>query len=253
MSDLLTNIRVVLISPVYGGNIGAVCRAMMNCGMTDLVIAEPRNDVNMEEARIRAYHANEVLSARREYPTLSEAVADCGLVAGTTARMGLYRSHARSPREWAPHLLAAADNNRVALVFGPEDKGMNNEHLALCTQIIQIPSSPMYTSLNLSHAVMICCHELFVASGTFEDAAHEWSPEAPSELRERMFAMWRETLLAIGFMKDDKADHMMLGLRRILSRGHLSENDVKILMGMARQSKWVADCLEEARGEQGKG
>ena len=197
--------------------------------------------MDMDEARIRAYHSVEVLDHRKEFPTLAEAIADCGLVAGATARIGLYRSHAKSPREWAPKLLEAAHNNPIALVFGPEDKGMSNEHLSLCTQIIQIPSSPLYTSLNLSHAVMVCCYELYLASEQFENAAYEWTPEAPSELRERMFEMWRETLLHIGFMEQEKADHMMYGLRRILSRGSLSISDVKILMGMARQAHWAAD------------
>ncbi len=245
----LENIRVVLIGPLYGGNIGAVCRSMMNCGITDLAIAEPRDDVDWEDAHIRAYRAQEVLNARKEYPTLAEAVADCGLVAGATARMGLYRSHAKSPRDWAPHLLKSACANRIALVFGPEDKGMNNEHLALCTNIIQIPSDPMYPSLNLSHAVMVCCYEMYLASEQFEDAAYEWAEDAPSELRERMFDAWRGALLDIGFMKEDKADHMMLGLRRILSRGKLTLNDVKILMGMARQTQWMAGAFKKLKNQ----
>jgi tRNA/rRNA methyltransferase len=240
MESPLDNIRVVLVSPLYGGNIGAVCRALMNCGMTQLVIAEPRDDVDMDEARQRAYRAIDVLENRKEFPTVAEAVADCGLVAGTTARIGLYRAHAKSPREWAPDLLKGAATGPVALLFGPEDKGLSNDHLSLCTQMIQIPSSPMYRSLNLSHAVMICLHEIYVASDDFEDAAYEWSPEARNAQRERMFEMWRETLLEVGFMKEDKAPHMMMGIRRILSRGKLTESDVKILMGMARQCQWAA-------------
>jgi len=240
MNNPLDNIRVVLIGPIYGGNLGAVCRAMMNSGMTDLAIAEPRADLDMSDARQRAYHAVSVLDNREEYPTLAEAVADCGLVAGATARCGLYRSHAKSPRDLAPQLLAAAAQTKVALVFGPEDKGMSNEHLALCTQIIQIPSSDLYVSLNLSHAVMVACHEIYIASGQFENAAYEWTPEAPSHLRERMFELWREALLEIDFMEEEKAGHMMMGLRRILSRGPLSGNDVKILMGIARQTQWAA-------------
>jgi tRNA/rRNA methyltransferase len=224
---------------------------MMNCGMTDLVIAEPRPDWNLREAEIRAFHATTLLEERREFATLAEAVADCGLVAGTSARRGQYRSHAKSPREWAPTLLDAARGTKVALVFGPEDKGMNNDHLALCTQIIQIPSSDLYTSLNLSHAVMICCHELYLASEQFENAAYEWTPEATSEQRELMFRLWRETLLDIGFMKEDKANHMMLGLRRILSRGKLTEADIKIMMGIARQSQWNALKLREVLEEMG--
>jgi tRNA/rRNA methyltransferase len=157
--------------------------------------------------------------------------------------VGLYRDHAKTPRAWAPRLLEAARQSRVALVFGPEDKGLCNEDLALCTQIVQIPSSERYLSLNLSHAVMVCCYELFVAADRFE-ASVEKSPEAPSALRERMFSMWEQTLLDIGFMKEEKAEHMMLGLRRILSRGRLTDADVRILMGIARQTQW---CAEQAR------
>ncbi len=236
---LLQKFRVVLVSPLYGGNVGSACRAMKNMGLTDLVIAAPTGELDVDEGRMMALHAKDIFDARREVPTLAEAVADCGLVAGTTARAGLYRAHARSPREWAPRLLTAAADTPVALVFGPEDRGLSNEELSPCTQIIQIPSSPMYPSLNLAQAVLICAYELFVAADVFEPPC-ERSPEAPSELRERMFALWRESLLESGFLHDDNADHMMQGVRRILSRGPLTVSDVHILMGMARQTAWAA-------------
>jgi tRNA/rRNA methyltransferase len=243
----LDNIRIVLVRPVYGGNVGSVCRAMMNMGLSRLTIVGPQDHLDWEETRKMSHHAVELLDQRASFATLAEAVFDCGLVAGTTARMGLYRSHALTPREWAPRLLQQAAAGLVAVVFGPEDKGLSNEELALCTQIIQIPSSPRYLSLNLAQAVMICGYELYVASGAFQPVS-ERSAQAPSELRERMFDMWRKTLVDIGFMKDDKADHMMMGLRRILSRGKLTVNDVHILMGIARQAQWCADQLPpEAR------
>ena len=239
-AEVLDNIRIVLVGPLYGGNIGSVCRCMANMGLSDLAIADARN-INMDEARMMACHATEILESRTEYKTMAEAVADCGLVMGTSARCGLYRKHAKTPREWAPHALqTAASGNRVALVFGREDNGLSNEELALCTQIIQIPTTEEFSSLNLAQAVMVCSYELFVAVDVYEPPV-EKSEEASSELRERMFEIWRETLMEIGFMKDDKADHMMLGLRRILSRGQLTEDDVRILMGIARQSVWAAN------------
>lgn len=237
-ANVLNNIRIVLVGPLYGGNIGSVCRAMANMGLSDLVLVAPRAP-SLDEARMMACHAGHLLDGRREVATLAEAVADCGLVMGTTARCGLYRQHARTPREWAPLALAAADTGKVALVFGREDNGLDNEELALCTQIVQIPTCDAFTSINLAQAVMLCCYELFVATGTYAPP-EEKSPEAPSSLRERMFGLWRETLLEIGFMRDDKADHMMLGLRRILSRGKLTIDDVRILMGIARQCRWAA-------------
>ncbi|MBI3985652.1 MAG: RNA methyltransferase [Lentisphaerae bacterium] len=232
------NIRIVLTRPIYGGNIGSVCRAMSNMGLSDLVLVAPLA-TDWEEARKMACWAGDLLDSRKEVATLPEAVADCGWVMGTTSRLGLYRRHSKTPREWAPQILQTAQTATVALVFGPEDNGLSNDDLEICTQLVQIPSRPEYPSLNVAQAVMICAYELYVAAGLFEPAC-EKSPEASSSLRELMFALWKKTLLDIGFMKEDKAQHMMLGLRRILSRGTLSEDDVRILMGVARQTGWCA-------------
>jgi len=248
LSGALSNIRIVLSRPIYGGNIGAVCRAMSNMGLSDLAVAGS-TVADMNEARKMACWAHHILKSRRETQTLVEAVSDCTLVMGATARQGLYRQHAKTPREWIPTILETAKTGKVALLFGPEDNGLNNDELALCSQLIEIPSCPEYRSLNLSHAVMICAYEIYTASGCFEPK-QEKSPEATSILKERMFAMWEQTLLDIGFMKDDKAKHMMLGVRRIFSRGQLTQDDVRILMGIARQATW---CAREMRKQAAHG
>ncbi len=233
----LDAIRVVLVEPLYSGNIGSVCRAMANSGLRHLVLVNPPV-LDMGEARQMACHALHVLEGRRECPTLAEAVADCVLTVGTSARDGLYRQHARTPREWAPVIMDAATQGPVALVFGREDKGLSNDELAICNRIIQIPTSADCPSLNLSQAVLICCYELFVLAGIYQPP-EEKSPLATSELRERMFEIWRELLLDTGFMKEEKADHMMLGIRRLMGRGAQTEDDVRILMGIARQCAWA--------------
>lgn len=238
--QLLENIRIVLVEPMHGGNIGSVCRAMNNCGITDLAIVKPRPETDWDDARKLACQATAQLEARREVPSLAEAVADCTVVAGTSARTGFYRVTALTPRDFAPVALESAAHHRVALVFGREDKGLFNEELALCTHILQIPSSDRYTSLNLSHAVMVCGYELFCAAGIFQPAA-EKTEEASNELRERMFAMWRTMMVETNFVHDQKLEHMMMGLRRIFSRGKLTVPDCKILMGLAKQSVWIAN------------
>ena len=243
----LKNIRVVLVSPIYSGNVGSVCRAMKNMGITDLAVAAPRGSLETEDARKMSLHAYVVLQKRKENPTLAEAVADCGLVVGTSARFGLYRNHSDTPRALAPRLLETAQKTRVALVFGPEDNGMSNDDLQVCTQVIRIPSSPKYASLNLAQAVMVCCYELFSASGDYEPP-EAMSPEAPSAMRQQMFKMWREALLEIGFMKEDKADLMMLGLQRVLSRGKLTVKDIRIMIGIARQTRWAGEEAKKKRG-----
>jgi tRNA/rRNA methyltransferase len=242
--EALDAVRIVLVSPLYGGNVGSVCRAMGNMGLSKLALVSPRFQ-DMEEARRMACHATHILEAREEFDRLADAVAGCGAVMGATARGGLYRQHALTPREWAPRAVEEASTGPVALVFGREDNGLGNEELALCTQIIQIPTAPDYTSLNLAQAVMICCYEVFLATGQYVPA-EEKSPEATSRTRERMFELWRSTLLEIGFMEEDKADHMMLGLRRVLSRGRLTDDDARIMMGVARQACWAA---QRGRGE----
>jgi len=247
-TQALKNIRIVLCRPIYGGNIGSVCRVMANMGLSDLALVAAENII-WEEAQKMACSAQEILANRRETATLDEALADCVLVAGATARLGLYRQHAATPRESAPLILEAAHQGRVALVFGTEDNGLNNVELGLCNRLIQIPSSNKYRSLNLSHAVMICAYELFTASGTFEPVG-EKSPDADTRMKEHMFAMWQDALLKIGFMETDKARHMMLGLRRIFSRGKLTEDDVRILMGIARQTLWCAEQTGEKRGKE---
>ncbi|MDY0145444.1 MAG: RNA methyltransferase [Kiritimatiellia bacterium] len=237
--EALDNFRIVLVNPVYGGNVGSACRAMMNMGLSQLVLVSPHAGFNLQDAAMMACHAGDIFQNRQEFSTTAEAVAGCGLVAGTSNRGGLYRDHAKTPREWAPHLLEAALDSPVAILFGAEDNGLSLDDLALCTQFIRIPSSDAYKSLNLAMSVMICAYELFVASGTFEPP-EERSPECPSAMRETMFGKWRQALLDIGFMTSDTADHMMLGLRRILSRGTLTEKDVQILLGMAAQTQWAA-------------
>ena len=234
----LENIRIVLVDPIYGGNVGSVCRAMSNMGFSDLALVAPKN-LDMDEALMMACHSTEILNNRTEFATIAEAVADCGLVMGTSAREGLYRAHCKSPREWAPKALEAAETGKVAILFGREDNGLYNEELAICTQIIRIPTGDVNSSLNLAQAVLICCYEIFAATAIYEPP-QEKSVEAPSHVRERMFEMWRTALLEIGFMQADKADHMMFGIRRILSRGPLTIDDTKIMMGIARQALWAA-------------
>jgi len=239
MDDVLKNIRVVLVGTLYSGNVGSVCRAMANMGVHDLVLAGPQICDNWEDASKLAVHATDILEARREVPTLAEAVADCAFVVGTTARGGLYRQHVKTPREVAPELLRLAANGKIALVFGREDKGLFNDEIGQCTHLIRIPVHPDYTSLNLSQAVLLCCYELFSALGTYEPPVEKSLP-AVAARKHKLIEMWREMLLLIGFMKEDKADHMMQGVQRIFSRGVYSDDDVSIMIGVARQADWAA-------------
>jgi len=237
----LTQVRIVLVSPKTGGNIGSICRVMMNMGLTDLALVAPPDTLDWNEAHRLACHAEPLLKTCTFFQTLEEAVADCTVVAGASARTGMYRDHATLPREIAPIVIESATHHPTALVFGREDKGLFNEELAICTHIINIPSSKTYRSLNLSHAVMVCAYELFMlARSSSYEPPRERSSEANGATRKRLFDFWSQMMLETGFCEPEKLDHMMLGLRRIFSRGKLTENDARILLGIARQSCWVA-------------
>ena len=243
MNSLLTSIRIVCVRPMYGGNMGSICRAMRNSGLNNLVLVDPSPDLYGAELRMMAMHALDVYKNRTEVATVEEAVGDCGAVAMTSGVDGFYRGHALSPREAAPDLLSVAERGMpVALVFGPEDKGMGLDELKLATHLIRIPTHPEYTSLNLSQAVLLVAHEMFLASGEYK-SPEDATPPASHQFRERMLSTWEETMHDIAFCPDEKIPHMMMGLRRILTRGELTENDVKILMGLARQSTWAAKNL----------
>ena len=241
---MVSNVKIVLVGTLYGGNIGSACRAMWNCGLSSLRLAAPSADIDWAEAEKMAVHASGVLEARETYATMREAVADCVAVVGTSARLGLYRQHARSPREVAAELLALSADAPVAVVFGREDSGLTNDEVAQCTHLVRIPTVSEQSSLNLAQAVMVLAYELFCADGDYE-RPEEKSPPAPAALRARMMELWRAYLLDIGFMEDQKADHLSYAFNRIFSRGAMTENDVTILMGVVRQSRWAIKNLEK--------
>jgi tRNA/rRNA methyltransferase len=233
----LRNIRIVLVRPMYGGNLGSICRAMKNMDIRHLSIVQPRESLDFTEAQKMSMHAIDILDSRQQFDSLADAVKDCQRVYGTTVRKGLYRSHVKTPREWAPSLVEEAGAGPVAMVFGAEDSGLANEELAMCTNLIRIPSSTSYSSLNLAQAVMICCYEMFIANEHYI-APQEFHPEAPHEMRERFFAMWAELMRDTGFFDDETSEHMMMAFRRIFGRGKFTVADANIMMGVVRQTQW---------------
>jgi len=235
---MLENVRVVLVEPKGSGNIGSVARAMKNMGLRDLAIVGGGRTKSFW-ARAMAVHAKEILQQARRCATLREAVADCGLVVGTTCRGGLYRSHSRAPREAAQRIVSAARGAKCALVFGPEDHGLSNRDLKHCQGLITIPTHPDYPSLNVAQAVVICLYELFLAAR--KKVAQEMISRATAENVERLFDRMRRSLLKIGFLDPQNPEHILLALRRVLGRAALEEKDVRILTGLFRQIEWYAE------------
>jgi len=236
----LNNIAIVLVKPKSAGNAGAAARALKNMGLGDLRIVAPR-DWDAGTAQVMAVHAGDVLARASFFPTLPDALNDRTLTIGTTCRGGPYRSEVRPLREAAPELINAADANRLAIVFGPEDYGLSNEEIGQCQRLIKIPASPEYPSLNLAQAVMVVAYELRLAACS--DDAQPDAPAlefAPAGQAEQMFLRMAEAFAAIGFVSPESSDHVMLILRAMFGRSGLRPRELDMLNGLARQIGWFA-------------
>ncbi|MEO6025559.1 MAG: RNA methyltransferase [Candidatus Binatia bacterium] len=236
----LDRIRVVLVRPREAQNVGAVARAMKNMGLARLVLVDAPE---LDEARAAtlAVHAGDVLAARASAATLADALVGCGLVVGTSGRPTAARDGGTTPRTLAPTILAAAATNDVALVFGPEDHGLALEELKLCHHVITIPTSDAYGSLNLAQSVLVCAYELWTATAPTEPSR----VLAPHERLELLYAKLEAGLEAVSFLHGDEAPAMMRRIRRLFGRAALDDEDVQILLGMARQMSWAGTRAHE--------
>jgi tRNA/rRNA methyltransferase len=233
----------VLFRPQSAGNIGAAARALKNMGFDDLRLVAPGTlNSRKREAVAMAVHADDVLARATIYPELAAALADCSLAVGTTSRRGGYRSRAVPLRPAAAELDVLAGSNKIAIVFGREDRGLTNRELKLCHRLITIPTAPEYPSLNLAQAVMVVAYELMMAAN--ESAAVQASrpPEfVTASVSDPMLERMADALVSIGFIPGDNPDHIMYALREILGRSGLTAREVEIFNGMARQMRWVAE------------
>jgi len=156
------SVRIVLVETSHPGNIGASARAMKTMGFSDLALVAPK-EFPCAEATARASGADDVLAGARVVASLSEAIADCGFVVGASARLRSLPWPTVDPRTCARTVREQAADNQVAIVLGPEQSGLTNDDLGRCHQLVHIPASPGYSSLNLAMAVQILCYELRMA------------------------------------------------------------------------------------------
>jgi tRNA/rRNA methyltransferase len=238
----LHNCRVVLVRPEVAGNLGATARVMRNMGLAQLVLVAPKADPADREARRLSTHGEVILERARVVADLGEAVADCVLVAGTSARIGgLYRKQSLgTPEEVLPRLAAACVAAPVALVFGPEPTGLSNAEVTRCHYVVHIPADPDYPALNLAQAVAVCLYELRRAWLRRADPPGSPEPPAPFDVQERMFAQLRSALEEVHFLYGDNADTLMHALRHLIGRAQPTAMEVDVLFGLARQLRWHA-------------
>jgi tRNA/rRNA methyltransferase len=239
------NCRIVLVRPQIAANVGAAARVMRNMGLSDLVLVAPEADPSDPRAYQLATHGEEVLERCRIVADLGEGVADCVLVAATSARVGglTRRQFVGPPDQVAPRLVEAMRTGPVALVFGPESSGLSNAEVTRCHYLIHIPTDPTYPVLNLAQAVAICAYELRRHWLRATDAPTLLPPsEAPAPFadQERAFEHLRQALEDVHFLWNEKADSLMHVLRHLIGRAGPTPMEVDVLLGLARQLRWFA-------------
>jgi tRNA/rRNA methyltransferase len=222
-------------------NIGAAARAACNMGISRLVLVAPENCELSRMIRMATHSAAHVIENREVYPDLASALQAFHYVVGTTARTGGQRRELKTPREMAAELIPICVHNRVALLFGPEDRGLTNDQLHFCDALVTIPTAG-FASLNLAQAVMILCYELLLAGSKPVDRpvsrlAHQGELEA-------MYDHLEETLLKISFLHPENPEYGMQNIRRLFSRVGLRQRDVRVIRGICRQIDWYTQRRE---------
>ncbi|MEP6634561.1 MAG: RNA methyltransferase [Luteimonas sp.] len=244
-------VRIVLVGTQHPGNIGSAARAMKTMGLQRLSLVDPQRFPH-NEADMMAAGAEDVLSHAETFATLAEAVADCRLVLGCTARSRRVALDELSPRDGAMRIAdATAAGTVAALVFGRERTGLTNEELQLCHAAVHIPADPAYTSLNLAAAVQVLTYEWRLAMlGSTEPADSAHAPTEPpashAEL-EGFFSQLADTLEAIDFHKGRAPHSAMRKLRRLFLRNRLDQREVRLLRGILADAQRMARIASEAR------
>lgn len=240
-------VRIVLVGTQHPGNMGSAARAMKTMGLSRLVLVAPEKAPNAESYALAA-GADDVLGDAQTCDTLAEAVADCRLVLGCTARSRRVQLEELAPRDAAARAVGEAlGEAEVALVFGRERTGLSNDELQLCHASVHIPANPDYSSLNLAMAVQVLSYEVRLAlleadgAQTADDAgAERRDPPASHAEMEGFFAQLGETLDAIDFHKGRAPESAMRKLRRLYLRAGLDAREVRILRGILADAQRMA-------------
>lgn len=228
--NYLSNVRVVLSHTTHPGNIGAAARAMKTMGLRHLYLVNPRSFPD-PQAHAMAAGADDVLQNAVLCASIDEALKDVILTVGMTARLRDISNQVMTPGMGMRHVRQHAESSPVALLFGTEMSGLTNEEVSLAQILVNIPTDPDFSSLNLAAAVQVMAYELSNVANNHQLAMPETQP-APHQQVEGFMAHLEKTLLEIGFFTTQNPARMMQRLRRLYARARLETDEINILRGI---------------------
>ncbi|CAK9885636.1 MAG: tRNA (cytidine/uridine-2'-O-)-methyltransferase TrmJ [Candidatus Erwinia impunctatus] len=243
---MLQNIRIVLVETSHTGNMGSVARAMKTMGLTQLYLVNPLVKPDSQAIALAA-GASDIIGDAKIVTTLDEAIAECGLVVGTSARSRSLPWPMLDPRECGVKSVEEACQTPVALVFGRERVGLTNDELQKCHYHVAIPANPDYSSLNLAMAVQLIAYEVRMAylQNVESDApVFQPSPYPLVDDLEHFYQHMEQMLLASGFIREGSPGQVMSKLRRLYTRARPERDELNILRGML-------SSLEKPKNERG--
>jgi len=235
--NFIDNIRVVMVETTHPGNIGAAARAMKTMGYNNLYLVKPKIYPNVE-ATTRAAGADDILAKAVICDSLEEALQGCVTVVASTARSRTISHSVFTPREYAEKLFEMVKLGPVALVFGRESSGLSNEELEYCNVILQIPTNPDFSSLNVASAVQILCYE-FIQVLQSDDAekiniesdGKEKIKLATADEMTYFYDHLEQSMIDVGFLNPEQPRKLMRRLKSLFNRALLDENEMSILRG----------------------
>jgi tRNA (cytidine32/uridine32-2'-O)-methyltransferase len=239
---MLNKLRIVMVNTTHPGNIGAAARAMKNMGLSRLYLVDPIAKID-DEAMQRSSRAEDILNNVVICDTLEEALADCGLVVGTSARSRTIPWPLMNPQQCGDRVAQAVSaDNEVAIVFGRESRGLTNEELHLCHAHVHIPTEESFSSLNVAQAIQVMAYEMRLAvhenvGQEDKESQERWGvdwdyPLATHEQLNGMLQHMEQTMVEIGFLNPDTPKQLMSRLRRLYQRAAPDQVEINIMRGM---------------------
>lgn len=244
----LANVAVILVRPKYPENIGAAARIAYNFGISRLIVVRDEKPDEERMLKMATHKAAHLIKNMELHRQVAGAVAPFHFLVGTTARQGRRRIMKNTPREVIYEIVPLVVQNRVGLMFGPENSGLTNSELDFCQFTSTIPTAD-FSSLNLAQAVAIHCYELYSAA---TDTATAPLPEAEYANSHELEGMYRhidQVLATVGFLKHTNHVYWMRNIRQFLSRVRLKKKESSLIRGICRKFLWYHGVRETGSKE----
>lgn len=237
--NYLNNVKIVLVETSHTGNMGSAARAMKTMGLTNLCLVNPIIKPDSQSISLAA-GASDIIKQAQIFSSLEQAVADCSLVIGTSARPRSLQWPNLTPKECGDKIIAEASHHaQVALVFGRERVGLTNDELQKCHFHVGIPANSDYSSLNLAMSVQVLCYEIRMSMLSTQDSLSHLADQNINDTQypkdediERFYQHLEQTLLQTGFINPNHPGQIMGRLRRLFTRARIEQQELNILRGI---------------------